>query len=198
MVKVVPNSSSLNTAGTQIPTTGGIRKYEWFGGRLQEGHGNQRHHQGYRPCSGIFRRWHEDHQGLCTECGRHLERGVMSAPGLTFTITGNKISAVSGFDSITVSFSSDIAYKAFECRATKSGRTGAEGKGRLSRPSPRPRREDPEPLTCMTIFCFLEMAHIESPCSRRRKMGVGTIIMDSLRTVQPMSCLLLTDTNFCA
>ena len=32
----------------------------------------------------------------------------MAAPGLTFTITGNKISAVSGFDSITVKFSSDI------------------------------------------------------------------------------------------
>ena len=45
----------------------------------------------------------------------------MAAPGLTFTITGNKISAVSGFDSITVKFSSDIAYTAFECRATKTG-----------------------------------------------------------------------------
>ena len=55
----------------------------------------------------------------------------MSAPGLTFTITGNKISAVSGFDSITVSFSSDIAYQAFECRATKSGEDWGRGKGAL-------------------------------------------------------------------
>lgn len=55
----------------------------------------------------------------------------MSAPGLTFTITGNKISTVSGFDSITVSFSSDIAYQAFECRATKSGEDWGRGKGAL-------------------------------------------------------------------
>ena len=55
----------------------------------------------------------------------------MSAPGLTFSITGNKISAVSGFDSITVSFSSDVAYQAFECRATKSGEDWGRGKGAL-------------------------------------------------------------------
>ena len=51
----------------------------------------------------------------------------MSAPGLTFSITGNKISAVSGFDSITVSFSSDVAYQAFECRATKAGEDWGRG-----------------------------------------------------------------------
>ena len=51
----------------------------------------------------------------------------MAAPGLTFTITGNKISAVSGFDSITVKFSSDIAYQAFECRATKTGEDWGRG-----------------------------------------------------------------------
>ena len=55
----------------------------------------------------------------------------MAAPGLTFTITGNKISAVSGFDSITVKFSSDIAYTAFECRATKTGEDWGRGKGAL-------------------------------------------------------------------
>lgn len=54
----------------------------------------------------------------------------MSAPGLTFSVTGNKISAVSGFDSITVSFSSDVAYQAFECRATKAGgRLGSRERG---------------------------------------------------------------------
>ena len=55
----------------------------------------------------------------------------MSAPGLTFSITGNKISAVSGFDSITVSFSSDAAYQAFEGRATKAGEDWGRGKGAL-------------------------------------------------------------------
>ena len=45
----------------------------------------------------------------------------MAAPGLTFTITGNKISAVSGYDSITVKFSSDIAYQAFELGARERG-----------------------------------------------------------------------------
>jgi hypothetical protein len=55
----------------------------------------------------------------------------MAAPELTFSITGNKISAVSGYDSITVTFSSDIAYTAFECRATKSGEDWGRGKGAL-------------------------------------------------------------------
>ena len=55
----------------------------------------------------------------------------MAAPGLTFTITGNKISAVSGYDSITVKFSSDVAYQAFECRATKTGEDWGRGKGAL-------------------------------------------------------------------
>jgi hypothetical protein len=55
----------------------------------------------------------------------------MAAPGLTFSITGNKISAVSGYDSITVAFSSDISYQAFECRATKSGEAWGLGKGTL-------------------------------------------------------------------
>ena len=76
----------------------------------------------------------------------------MAAPGLTFTITGNKISAVSGFDSITVKFSSDIAYQVFECRATKTGETGGEGKGRSLRPFPRPLRGRSEPLRSTTIF----------------------------------------------
>ena len=57
----------------------------------------------------------------------------MAAPELTFSITGNKISAVSGFDSITVTFSSDIAYTAFECRATKSGEDWGRGKGAFDR-----------------------------------------------------------------
>lgn len=55
----------------------------------------------------------------------------MAAPQLTFSITGNKISAVSGCDSITVSFVSDIAYQAFECRATKTGEAWGRGKGAL-------------------------------------------------------------------
>ena len=55
----------------------------------------------------------------------------MPAPGLTFTITGNKVSAVSGYDHIVVQFSSDITYTQFECRATKSGESYGRGVGRL-------------------------------------------------------------------
>jgi len=55
----------------------------------------------------------------------------MAAPGLTFSISRSKISAVSGYDSITVKFSSDIAYQAFECRATKAGEDWGRGKGAL-------------------------------------------------------------------
>lgn len=55
----------------------------------------------------------------------------MAAPNLTFTESGTKLSDESGFDCITVSFSSDIAYTAFECRATKDGEDYGVGKGVL-------------------------------------------------------------------
>lgn len=54
----------------------------------------------------------------------------MAAPKLTFSISGEKVSAVSGFDYIIVAFQSDIPYQAFECRATKAGRSTAWGRGR--------------------------------------------------------------------
>ena len=55
----------------------------------------------------------------------------MPAPQLTFSISGAKVSAVSGYDHIDVSFSSDIAYTQFECRATKAGESYGRGVGRL-------------------------------------------------------------------
>ena len=55
----------------------------------------------------------------------------MAAPHLTFSITGEKISAVSGFDKVIVAFQSDIAYQAFECRATKVDEDWGRGKGAL-------------------------------------------------------------------
>ena len=55
----------------------------------------------------------------------------MAAPGLTFTVSGAKLSDESEFDCITVSFASDIAYTAFECRATKDGEDYGVGKGVL-------------------------------------------------------------------
>lgn len=55
----------------------------------------------------------------------------MAAPELQFTVTGNKISGVAGYDSITVTFKADIAYTAFECRATKAGAEWGRGKGVL-------------------------------------------------------------------
>ncbi len=55
----------------------------------------------------------------------------MAAPVLTFSVSGGKISTVSGFDRISVTFSSDIAYTTFECRATKSGAAWGVGVGSL-------------------------------------------------------------------
>lgn len=55
----------------------------------------------------------------------------MAAPNLTFNVSNTKLSDESGFDRITVRFSSDMAYKAFECRATKEGDDYGVGKGVL-------------------------------------------------------------------
>lgn len=55
----------------------------------------------------------------------------MPAPQLTFSITGNRVSAVSGYNHIDVTFTSDVAYTQFECRATKSGESYGRGVGRL-------------------------------------------------------------------
>ena len=55
----------------------------------------------------------------------------MAAPNLTFTISRTKISTVSGYDHVDVSFLSDVAYQAFECRATRVGDPYGLGVGRL-------------------------------------------------------------------
>lgn len=55
----------------------------------------------------------------------------MAAPQITFTASGSNISGVPGFDCITVTFSADIAYTAFECRATKIDEEYSVGKGKL-------------------------------------------------------------------
>lgn len=55
----------------------------------------------------------------------------MAAPNLEFSITGEKISSVTGFDRIVVTFQSDLQYKAFECRATKVREDYGVGKGVL-------------------------------------------------------------------
>lgn len=55
----------------------------------------------------------------------------MAAPQLSFTVTNNKVSAVTGYDHVEVTFSSDIAYQQFECRATKADAEYGRGVGRL-------------------------------------------------------------------
>lgn len=55
----------------------------------------------------------------------------MAAPGLSFSVSGTKISAQEDFDCIIVAFSSDIPYQAFECRATKAGDEYGVGRGTL-------------------------------------------------------------------
>ena len=55
----------------------------------------------------------------------------MAAPGLTFSVSGNKVSDEPRFDYIIVNFQSDIPYQKFECRATKIGDDYGVGKGSL-------------------------------------------------------------------
>lgn len=55
----------------------------------------------------------------------------MPAPNLDFTASGIAISDKVGFDHISVMFSADIPYRAFECRATKVGETWGLGRGAL-------------------------------------------------------------------
>lgn len=55
----------------------------------------------------------------------------MAIPALTFTVSGRKLSAKSGFDAVSVSFISSVAYSQFECRATKSGAAHGVGIGTL-------------------------------------------------------------------
>lgn len=55
----------------------------------------------------------------------------MAAPNLTHSVSGKKVSGVSGKDFITVTFSSNEAYAAFECRATKAGEEYGVGVGEL-------------------------------------------------------------------
>lgn len=55
----------------------------------------------------------------------------MAAPGLTFSVTGNKVSGTTGYDHITVKFRADLPYKTFECRATRGAEAYGVGKGAL-------------------------------------------------------------------
>ena len=55
----------------------------------------------------------------------------MGAPVLTFGTSGVRLSAVGGHNHITVDFTSDIDYQAFECRATKHGEDFGVGRGQL-------------------------------------------------------------------
>lgn len=55
----------------------------------------------------------------------------MPAPGITFTVTGDKVSSVTGYDHITLTFSSDIAYTQCEIRATQTGSSYGRGVGTL-------------------------------------------------------------------
>ncbi len=56
----------------------------------------------------------------------------MAAPNLAFSYTRGSLSGVNGYDSLTVVFSADAAYTAFECRATKSGAAFGRGVGQLA------------------------------------------------------------------
>lgn len=55
----------------------------------------------------------------------------MSAPNLTFSVSGDKISTAENFDYIIVAFQADAPYQAFECRATKVGEDYGLGRGTL-------------------------------------------------------------------
>lgn len=55
----------------------------------------------------------------------------MPAPELDYQVSGLKVSTVSGFDHIEVTFCADIDCVAFECRATREGADYGVGKGAL-------------------------------------------------------------------
>lgn len=55
----------------------------------------------------------------------------MSAPNLTFEISGTILSDETGYNFIRVTFTADAQYQAFECRATKVGDDWGLGKGVL-------------------------------------------------------------------
>ena len=55
----------------------------------------------------------------------------MGAPNVTFTADKQRLSAVSGFDVIRVTFAADAAYTKFECRATRHGEAWGVGVGEL-------------------------------------------------------------------
>ena len=55
----------------------------------------------------------------------------MSAPNLTFTYTNSRISDETGYDHISVTFSADAPYQAFQCRATQVGADWGIGIGTL-------------------------------------------------------------------
>ncbi|MGO5023703.1 hypothetical protein ACTQ4E_11490 [Lawsonibacter sp. LCP25S3_G6] len=55
----------------------------------------------------------------------------MAAPEIVFSSTGERLSAVEGFDRITVTVRSNQPCRAFECRATKAGEEYGVGKGVL-------------------------------------------------------------------
>ena len=95
----------------------------------------------------------------------------MAAPKLTFSISGEKVSAVSGFDYIIVAFQSDIPYQAFECRATKAGEEYGVGKGALIASFSTTHSGVSR---CMTITLFMETGTIEFPSLHRGKTEAGT------------------------
>lgn len=55
----------------------------------------------------------------------------MPAPGLTHSFTRGRLSGNAGADFVAVTFHSDVPYRAFECRATKTGEAYGVGKGVL-------------------------------------------------------------------
>lgn len=55
----------------------------------------------------------------------------MPAPQLTFSASRSRISDEAGADAVSVTFSSDLPYTQFQCRATKSGEDWGVGIGEL-------------------------------------------------------------------
>lgn len=55
----------------------------------------------------------------------------MSAPTVTFTASGSRLSGAEGFNNISVTAQMEADSQAFECRATKAGADYGLGKGAL-------------------------------------------------------------------
>lgn len=112
----------------------------------------------------------------------------MSAPNLVFSVSGTQISDESGFNYISVTFSADAPYQAFECRATKLGEDWGLGKGVLVASFSQTPARTPRRLRFTMQTSLMETETIASPSTHREWTAVGMTTGDSFRADRQTQC----------